>query len=213
MADSQVIFKYNGHEGQQRILDLGSCCVCMWAHAFLYVCLYTCMCEGQRTTLSVFSQMLSTSLNFFCLYVYLFILHWEIGIVLWCGSEGQRTACRSPFSPSPRWILRLELTLSVFVASALTRHAISLTWLFSKTGYFTGGNLPMRLGKLAGWPAPGICLSLPSHMPHAIDPTFFKLWILGIKASTGWVLSPRSCLGSCFVWRWKCCPSCCEQSL
>lgn len=65
MADSQVIFKYNGHEGQQRILDLGSCCVCMWAHAFLYVCLYTCMCEGQRTTLSVFSQMLSTSLNFF----------------------------------------------------------------------------------------------------------------------------------------------------
>lgn len=65
MADSQVIFKYNGHEGQQRIPDLGSCCVCMWAHTFLYVCMYTCMCEGQRTTLSVFSQMLSTSLNFF----------------------------------------------------------------------------------------------------------------------------------------------------
>lgn len=84
MADSQVIFKYNGHEGQQRILDLGSCCVCMWAHAFLYVCLYTCMCEGQRTTLSVFSQMLSTSLIFFLplrLFIYFALRNWYCALV------------------------------------------------------------------------------------------------------------------------------------
>lgn len=60
----------------------------------------------------------------------------------WVETRGQRTACRTQFSPSTMGVLGIELRSSDLAASALTCQTISLTRMLSFIGKMDGAGDP-----------------------------------------------------------------------
>ena len=113
------------------------------------------------------------------MYVYVMCVGMHIS---WHTCRGQRTACRTQFSPSTVWDLRVKLWSSGLTAGALIHSAISLSLspeysaIKSSALFFEAGSLSQTQSFLAGLFQDLSQVSLKSLASHHHTPHLPGFW-------------------------------------